>query len=95
VKAVYRPSSVDMIRPKRLVIVRSGATELYDLLLARFGNDPETVVLYDRRGKPRRVRRQPTAVERRRGERRLPQDPSILVSRGYFVTRQREAPARA
>jgi hypothetical protein len=82
----------EIVRPKRLIIVRAGATELYDLLRVRFGHDPETLILYDRRSGPRRSRRQTPPVERRRAERRLPQDPAILDSRGFFVTRRRECP---
>jgi hypothetical protein len=73
--------------------VRAGAAEIYERLRIRFGDDPDTSILYDRRqGGTRRSRPHTPVVERRRGERRLPQDPSILASRGFFVTRRRECP---
>ena len=76
-----------MIRAKRLVIIRTGDTKLYEEFRARFADDPETLIIYDRRsGSRRRLKRQ-NVPERRRGERRLPHDPDILTNRGFFVTR--------
>jgi hypothetical protein len=73
---------------RRLVIVRRGATELYEQLEAQFREDPDTVVLWDRRlGAGRRRADQVGAVARQTGDRRLPQDPTILVTRGFWVTR--------
>ena len=76
-----------MIRAKRLVIIRAGDTKLYKEFRARFADDPETLIIYDRRsGSRRRLKRQ-GVPERRHGERRLPHDPDILANRGFFVTR--------
>lgn len=76
-----------MIRAKRLIIIRQGDTKLFTELRARFADDPETLVIYDRRsGSRRRLKRQ-SVPERRRGERRLPHDPDILANRGFFVAR--------
>jgi hypothetical protein len=76
-----------MIRARRLIIIRRGDTELFEELRARFAEDPDTIVMYDRRsGSRRRLKRQ-GVPERRHGERRLPHDPDILANRGFFVTR--------
>src|SRR5882724_7632226 len=65
---------------RRIIIVRRGDEELLERLRKRFAGQPETVVRYDRRTGSRRRARQPTASERRRGERRLPHppDPGVL-----------------
>ena len=81
---------------RRIIVVRRGDEELFDRLRRRYAADPETVVRYDRRTGPRRRAGNPTASERRRGERRLPHDiDSILATRGYFVVRaqRRRSPA--
>ena len=76
-----------MIRAKRLVIIRAGDIKLYQEFRKRFADDPETLIIYDRRsGSRRRLKRQ-SVPERRRGERRLPHDPGILANRGFFVAR--------
>ena len=76
-----------MIRARRLIIIRRGDTKLLEELRARFAEDPDTIVMYDRRsGSRRRLKRQ-GVPERRHGERRLPHDPDILANRGFFVTR--------
>lgn len=76
-----------MIRARRLIIIRRGDTELSKDLRARFADDPETLVIYDRRSTSRRRLKRQTVSERRRSERRLPHDPEILANRGFFVTR--------
>ena len=82
-----------MVRPKRLVVVRAGETELFDRLRRRFGSDQETLIFYDRRS--RRVAPEKSSADRRRVERRLPQDPRILAARGFFVTRSRSLASRS
>jgi len=81
---------------RRIIIVRRGDEELLERLRKRFAGQPETVVRYDRRTGSRRRARQPTASERRRGERRLPhQADLILATRGYFVIRVQQRRALA
>jgi len=63
-------------RPKRLVIVRRGAVELFREPEERFAGDPETLVFWDRR-----------VADRRRGDRRFPDNPTILSERGFLVAR--------
>ncbi|MBI1893756.1 MAG: hypothetical protein HYS14_06560 [Candidatus Rokubacteria bacterium] len=77
-----------MYRRQRLIIVRRGATELFQELQAYFASDPNTQVISDRRGgDERRKVVQAVPGERRRGQRRMPVDPTILETRGFFVTR--------
>ena len=82
-----------MTRPRRVIVVRPGDAEVYERLRERFANDPDTVVIYDRRSGPRRGAgsRQRPADERRSGERRFPQDHAILLGRGFYVARPRPA----
>ena len=81
---------------RRIIIVRRGDEELLERLRKRFAGQPETVVRYDRRTGSRRRAGQPTASERRRGERRLPhQADLILATRGYFVIRVQQRRALA
>ena len=75
-------------RAQRLIIVRAGAVDVYERVRETFGGPPGTRILYDRR-KPR-----PT-VQCSPGDRRFPQDPTILASRGFFATRARLIPSQA
>ena len=65
----------------RLMIVRPGATDVYDQLHTVFAGQPRTRIIYDRRAG--------AEAPRPEGERRLPHDPTILASRGFFATRPR------
>src|SRR5438132_10232137 len=62
----------------RIVIVRYGATELYEHLKAKFASDELTIVIYDRRTA---TRRGGTRERRRRDE------VEALVRRGFYVIR--------
>ncbi|HEV8309202.1 MAG TPA: hypothetical protein VGW35_16200 [Methylomirabilota bacterium] len=81
----------------RLVIVRRGAPELFQVLRARYADDPTTAVIWDRRiieDRRRTVRK--VSVERRRGPRRFSVDSTaILNTRGFFVARAVRAPVPA
>ena len=82
-----------MARPARsLIVVRRGATEVFERLRAEFAgkrNAPE--VIWDRRVRDRRGIIQDVAIERRRGERRAPLDATQWATRGYIVVRLRQA----
>jgi hypothetical protein len=74
--------------PNRLIIVRRGATELFLELQRRFAEDPETLMLWDRRTGDRRQAAVPVLVERRQsGKRRFSVDEPILSVRGFFISR--------
>jgi hypothetical protein len=83
--------------PSRLVIVRRDATGLYQVLRARYADDPGTVVLWDRRVTgDRRQAIQDVAVDRRRQERRASGDPTRgLETDGFIIVRAVRRPARA
>jgi hypothetical protein len=86
-----------MERPQRLVIVQRGEVRLFEQLRARFGDDKDTVIVYDRRLNTRRgaSRAQSSGSERRRRERRSADEGWILKERGFYVSRQlRRSPAR-
>jgi len=71
---------------QRIVIVRPGAIDLFERLQAGFAEDPDTVVIWDRRtGQDRRRRVQSVSVERRTRGRRYPNGTAVLASRGFFV----------
>ena len=76
----------------RLVIVRRGATELFETLRRRFVEDPQTCVMWDKRSVDRRAESRRVPNNRRRRERRQPLDPSILAERGFFVTYESRVP---
>ena len=80
---------------RRLIIVRRGDEELFERLKQQYAADSDTEVLYDRRVGQRRTNRRATPSERRRTERRFPYNVSIVVTRGYFVTRDRRRRAVA
>jgi hypothetical protein len=65
-----------MARPRRLVIVRRGAVDVFQQLQQRFADNADTVVFWDRR-----------VSDRRGGERRFPASESILRERGFLVAR--------
>jgi len=69
------------VSPQRLIIVRMGAGDVYDKLQRTFGGKRGTRIMYDRRAMD--------DGKRRPVDRRFPQDPTILRSRGFFVTRPR------
>jgi hypothetical protein len=71
----------DPIRAQRLIIVRAGATDVYEQLQRMFANEPGIRILYDRRTHP--------APALGPTDRRFSQDRSILASRGFFATRAR------
>jgi hypothetical protein len=71
----------------RLIIVRAGAVDVYDKLHGTYGSEAGTRIVYDRRVA--------AAGARSPGDRRFPQDPGILASRGFFVTRPRPVRLRA
>jgi hypothetical protein len=73
---------------QRIVIVRPGAIDLFERLKARFAEDPDTVMIWDRRtGQDRRRWLQSVPVERRIRRRRHPNGAAVLASRGFFVVR--------
>ena len=74
----------EMTETKWLIIVRRGATEQFERLKAQFADDPNTTVRFDRRIGPRRPRRQDPTARRPREERRLPEDPRLLID-GWFM----------
>jgi hypothetical protein len=88
-------SSHRMRENRRLIIVRRGDEELFQRLKAQYAGDSDTEILYDRRVGQRRTSRRATTSERRRTERRFPYNVSIVVTRGYFVTRDRRRRALA
>jgi hypothetical protein len=75
------------LRRQRIVVVKRGAIELFERLRARFADDPDTAVIWDRRtGRERRNGALDVPVERRRGDRRYPNDHvALLAGRGFFV----------
>jgi len=75
----------------RVIIVRPGETSLFECLRKRFGDDPGTVVIYDRRRAPRSGAAEPPDAgdQGRQGERRWPQEHDILSERGFYVSRGR------
>ena len=76
---------------ERLIIVRRGATELFEALRARFAGDPATRILWDRReGDEARSGVTPAGPAGPPGDRRGPQDPRILATRGFFATRSKQ-----
>jgi hypothetical protein len=78
--------------PRSLIVVRRGATDVFERLRAEFAgkrNVPE--VIWDRRVRDRRVIIRDVAVERRRGERRAPLDATQWATRGSIVVRPRRA----
>jgi hypothetical protein len=80
--------------PRSLIVVRRGATDVFERLRAELAgkrNAPE--VIWDRRVRDRRVIIRDVAIERRRGERRAPLDATQWATRGYIVVRSRP-PAR-
>jgi hypothetical protein len=81
-----------MTELRRIIVVRAGDAELYERLQRRYGSQPGTVVLYDRRVADRRRAANPTSADRRRLERRFPDLHDILARRGYWVIRVRPKP---
>ena len=75
---------------RRLMIVRRGATNVYEQLQKAFGDDHKTVIVYDRRSRSRR-----DGVDEARGlhdlarERRPAEEADILNVRGFYSTRSR------
>ena len=67
---------------RRLIIVRQGATEVYEQLQRRYDGDAETVLIYDRR-LPLTVCPFAREHRRRSGEAR------IIETRGFYVLRRR------
>ena len=85
-------------RPRRLIIVRRGETTLFEFLQKQFTPDIETLIIWDRRTAERRQVGAPwirTPEERRRGERRFPENAVALNERGFFVTREMWRPTDA
>jgi hypothetical protein len=79
--------------PRSLIVVRRGATDVFERLgaeLAGKRNAPE--VIWDRRVRDRRVIIRDVAIERRRGERRAPLDATQWATRGYILVRSRPVP---
>jgi hypothetical protein len=78
-------------RAARLVVVRRGATELFQILCARYADDPETRVIWDRRvTEERRQTDESVPVERRREPRRSNGNATALLKdRGFFVATAR------
>jgi hypothetical protein len=87
-----------LARDKRYVIVRRGHIALFAALQKRYATDPNRHVIWDRRsGGDRRIALLRITVERRRGQRRMSVDGTILTTRGFFVahamrSRRRRAP---
>jgi hypothetical protein len=75
------------LRRQRIVVVKRGAIELYERLRARFADDPDTAVIWDRRtDRERRSGALDVPLKRRRGDRRYPDDyAALLAGRGFFV----------
>lgn len=75
------------LRRQRIVVVQRGAMELFERLRARFAEDPNTVIIWDRRtGRERQSEVLDAPVERRRGDRRYPDNhAALLATRGFFV----------
>jgi hypothetical protein len=71
----------------RLVIVQRGEAALFRELRQRFADDPKTRVIWERRTTDRRGAPAKRTADRRRGDRRRPEDPSVFAGRGYFVSR--------
>jgi len=63
---------------RRVVVVRCGATAIYESLAARYAHDPVTLIVYDRRRESRSVGS---------NERRGSLDAEILRTRGFYVQR--------
>jgi hypothetical protein len=73
--------SVETAAAERFIIVRAGAVDVYERLRRKCGGKPRTRILYDRRAAP-------TAPgPHAQVERRFPQVPAILASRGFFAIR--------
>jgi hypothetical protein len=72
---------------RRLLIVRSGAVDVYERLRRQFARDPATVIIYDRRSQSRRRGDQAgrDVPERRRRERRLSYEIDVLRARGFYT----------
>ena len=80
----------------RIIVVQRDNARLYEELQKRYGDQPGTRIIYDRRTGPRRGSAPPPAsesAERRRIQRRFP-DSDVLVRRGYFVVRARRRGTR-
>jgi hypothetical protein len=81
------PTTVVMAaQARRYVIVQRGQQALFAALKKRYAADPSRQVIWDRRaGADRRAAGLPVVVDRRRGQRRMPVDESVLATRGFFV----------
>src|SRR5947207_12920398 len=67
---------------RRLIIVRRDAKPVHDELHVRFANDPVTLIVYDRRQRPR-------LSASGQQERRRSEEAGILTTRGFYVVRLR------
>jgi hypothetical protein len=63
---------------QRVVVVRCGATKIYESLAAKYAHDLATLIVYDRRRESR-----PVGSDERRGS----PDAEILRTRGFYVQR--------
>jgi hypothetical protein len=77
---------------KWLIIVRRGDTERFERLKTQFADNPDATVRFDRRVGPRRTRTEDRSSDRRRTERRNPEDPRLLID-GWFITPVQPRPA--
>jgi hypothetical protein len=70
--APARAPSDPEARAYDLCVVRRGHAEVFRLMEEHFKDDPSVRVIWDRRGGERRTTPRPSALDRRRGERRRP-----------------------
>jgi hypothetical protein len=77
---------------RRIIVVRHGATDVYDEMQKRYGSRADTIIVYDRRTGTRPAGREAPASERRPRQRRFPEPKGVLESRGYLIVRVRPDP---
>jgi len=84
-----RPDPDGPHRATVIIVVARGEESLYRYTGATFDLEPEVEVIRDRRYGERRRQASVPPLERRRGDRRLPQRIDVLKAQGWLIIRAR------